>query len=406
MPRNKPGLSLSQLGFSLDASRGNSPTAANGNVVPGAAKRGAGPNMAGMAAPMGAAGQSVVGQSGRPVLNNSDITKGPSPFALFSDYMDPTGNLSFEGKAVISANGVDFSNGKSYNISMAEMRVEKELGKGQFGVVHLVYHIPTKVYMALKEIRLELNQRALQQIIMELDVLHKARSPYIVDFYGAFFIESCVYYCMEYMDYESLDRLYPAGIPEAILGKITLSVVKGLRFLKDELNIIHRDIKPTNILVNRKGEVKLCDFGVSGELNQSLAKTHVGCQSYMAPERIIGNGGGPDGYTIQSDVWSLGLTIIEVAMGRYPYDNTGFTNIFDQLNAIVNGEPPALPADRYSQSACNFVANCLIKKADERPVYQDLLQHPWLIEAEQTFVDMEDWAARAHALFLARHKRE
>ncbi|KAJ1870743.1 MAP kinase kinase Wis1, partial [Coemansia sp. RSA 486] len=95
-----------------------------------------------------------------------------------------------------------------------------------------------------------------------------------------------------------------------------------------------------------------------------------------------------------------------VAMGRYPYDNTGFTNIFDQLNAIVNGEPPALPADRYSQSACNFVASCLIKKADERPVYQDLLQHPWLIEAEQTFVDMEDWAARAHALFLARHKRE
>ncbi|KAJ2853576.1 MAP kinase kinase Wis1 [Coemansia erecta] len=355
-----------------------------------------------MAASVGTSGQSTSGPSGRPI---NDITKGPSPFALFSDFMDPTGNLSFEGKAVISANGVDFSNGKSYKISMAEMQVEKVLGKGQFGVVHLVYHIPTKVHMALKEIRLELNQRALQQIIMELDVLHKARSPYIVDFYGAFFIESCVYYCMEYMDYESLDRLYPAGIPEAILGKIALSVVKGLRFLKDEMNIIHRDVKPTNILVNRKGEVKLCDFGVSGELNQSLAKTHVGCQSYMAPERIIGNGGGPDGYTIQSDVWSLGLTIIEVGMGRYPYDNSGFTNIFDQLNAIVNGDPPSLPADRYSKSACDFVAGCLKKNANERPVYQDLLRHPWLLEAEQTFVDMEDWAARAHALFLARNKR-
>ncbi|KAI8318534.1 kinase-like protein [Martensiomyces pterosporus] len=325
-----------------------------------------------------------------------------SPFSMFSDYVDPTGNLNFNGKAVISATGVDFSNGKSYKISMQEMQVLEVLGRGQYGVVHKVFHRPTRVTMALKEIRLELNQRALKQIIMELDVLHKARSPYIVDFYGAFFIESCVYYCMEYMDYGSLDRLYPAGIPEAILAKITLSVVKGLRFLKDELNIIHRDVKPTNILVNKRGEVKLCDFGVSGELNQSLAKTHVGCQSYMAPERITGTGG-PEGYTIQSDVWSLGLTIIEVATGRYPYDNSGFDGVFAQLNAIVHGDPPALPSDRYSASACDFVSRCLSKDSSTRPLYQDLLQHPWMVEAESSTVDMEDWASRAHSLSLARN---
>ncbi|KAJ2398704.1 MAP kinase kinase Wis1 [Coemansia sp. RSA 2559] len=285
---------------------------------------------------------------------------------------------------------------------MAQMQVLGVLGRGQYGVVHKVFHKPTKVTMALKEIRLELNQRGLQQIIMELDVLHKARSPYIVDFYGAFFIESCVYYCMEYMDFGSLDRLYPAGIPEEVLGKITLSVVRGLKFLKSELNIIHRDVKPTNILVNRKGEVKLCDFGVSGELNQSLAKTHVGCQSYMAPERIIGPGAGPEGYSIQSDVWSLGLTIIETAIGRFPYDNAGFSNVFDQINAIVNGAAPALPADRYSPDACNFVASCLDKDAASRPSYKQLLDHPWLLHADTAVVDMEDWAQRAHALYLAR----
>ncbi|KAJ2758491.1 MAP kinase kinase Wis1, partial [Coemansia nantahalensis] len=305
---------------------------------------------------------------------------GAASYAALTDYVDPTGNLSFEGKAVISAKGVDFNSGKSYEMSMAQLRMLEVLGRGQYGVVHKVFHVPTRTQMALKEIRLELNKRSLQQIIMELDVLHKARSPYIVDFYGAFFVESCVYYSMEYMDCGSLDRLCPEGVVEPVLGCIALSVVRGLQFLKDELNIIHRDVKPTNILVNSRGQVKLCDFGVSGELNQSLARTHVGCQSYMAPERIIG-AVGPDGYTIQSDVWSLGLTIIEVATGRFPYETAGFANVFDQINAIVNGRVPQLPADSFSEAACQFVQQCLDKSPAKRPNYQSLLDHSWLQEA-------------------------
>ncbi|KAJ1871528.1 MAP kinase kinase Wis1 [Coemansia sp. RSA 990] len=397
MPRNKPGLSLSQLGFRMEdntspipgipgsaANRADSRVASNGTekAIPIQQKQQQGA--------IGGSSQGNAGsQTGQSVLD-------------FKDFVDPTGKLSFEGKAVISANGVDFSNGKSYQISMSQIKVLEVLGRGQYGVVHKVFHRPTHVTMALKQIGLELNERALQQIIMELDVLHKARSPYIVDFYGAFFAESCVYYCMEYMDFGSLDRLYPSGIPEAVLAKITLSVVKGLQFLKNKLNIMHRDVKPTNILVNKKGEVKLCDFGVSGELNKSLAKTHVGCQSYMAPERIVGTGG-PEGYTIQSDVWSLGLTIIEVATARFPYDTAGFTNIFDQINAIVNGDPPKLPSSRYPPDACDFVAKCLVKESKDRPNYQKLLDHPWLVEAESSEVDMEEWASRAHALFLTRN---
>ena len=133
---------------------------------------------------------------------------------------------------------------------------------------------------------------------MELDILHRAVAPEIVEFYGAFFIESCVYYCMEYMDAGSLDKLQGAGVPEDVLARIAACTVRGLKFLKDGLQIIHRgksgffihysltyltaDVKPTNVLVNRKGEIKLCDFGVSGQLEKSLAKTNIGCQSYMA----------------------------------------------------------------------------------------------------------------------------
>lgn len=75
---------------------------------------------------------------------------------------------------------------------------------------------------------------------MELDVLHRAVAPEIVEFYGAFFIESCVYYCMEYMDAGSLDKLQGAGVPENILRRIASSMVRGLKFLKDDLQIIHR----------------------------------------------------------------------------------------------------------------------------------------------------------------------
>jgi mitogen-activated protein kinase kinase len=128
-------------------------------------------------------------------------------------YRDPSGRLSFENKAVLHAKGVDFSNGASFAINMEELTLLEELGHGNYGTVQKVFHKTTKVVMAMKvrlracfalnglillacfqEIRLELDESKLKAIITELDILHRAVSPEIVEFYGAFFIESCVYY--------------------------------------------------------------------------------------------------------------------------------------------------------------------------------------------------------------------
>ena len=87
---------------------------------------------------------------------------------------------------------------------------------------------------------MELEDSKLNAILMELDILHRAVSPEIVEFYGAFFIESCVYYCMEYMDAGSLDKLQGYGVPEDVLARVTASMTRGLKFLKDRLQIIHR----------------------------------------------------------------------------------------------------------------------------------------------------------------------
>lgn len=304
-------------------------------------------------------------------------------FANYSKYVDiKSGQLNFAGKASLHSKGVDFLSGSSFRISLDELELLQELGHGNYGCVLKVLHKPTGVLMAMKEVRLELDETKFTQILMELEILHKCDSPYIVDFYGAFFVEGAVYMCMEYMDGGSLDNIYgkDRGVgDEASLAYITECVIRGLKELKDTHYIIHRDVKPTNILVNTHGKVKLCDFGVSGNLVASLAKTNIGCQSYMAPERIKSLSPDDATYSVQSDVWSLGLTILEVAAGHYPYPAETYGNIFSQLSAIVDGDPPKLDSS-YSREARMFVNLCLNKNPDLRPSYAALLNNPWLVK--------------------------
>ncbi|KAG9228225.1 kinase-like domain-containing protein [Amylocarpus encephaloides] len=375
-------------------------------------------------------------------------TESGSMFNQFSQYVDTkNGVLKFDGKATIDASGIKFAGGHNFNISLDEVDTIDELGKGNYGTVYKVRHArprirrpgmglagnkllsqsspvspekddnaerspnsagggggTTGVIMAMKELRLELDDAKFRQIIMELDILHKCLSPYIIDFYGAFFQEGAVYMCIEFMDGGSIDKIYSDGMPENVLRKITYCTTQGLKTLKDDHNIIHRDVKPTNILVNTRGQVKICDFGVSGNLVASIANTNIGCQSYMAPERISGGGmssagANPSGgsYSVQSDIWSLGLTIIECAMGRYPYPPETYNNIFSQLSAIVDGTPPDLPEEGYSELARDFVRGCLNKIPNLRPTYSMLLSHGWLAELSKpaTITEADEEEAEA-----------
>ncbi|CAD6919639.1 unnamed protein product [Tilletia laevis] len=388
--RNRPMLKLVNAFGPDQAAAGNGPSA-GGFLAPSGSQPDRGAPGGGMSRRMGPPGK----------LNTAPTASGGTPFANFSKIVDPSGRLNFEGKAILHASGVQFQNGTQFKINMEELELQDELGKGNYGTVRRVKHRITNVEMAMKEIRLELDESKLNAIIMELDILHRATAPQIVEFYGAFFIESCVYYTMEYMDAGSLDKLYDGegSIPEDVLARITSSMVEGLRFLKDNLQIMHRDVKPTNVLVNRKGQVKLCDFGVSGQLEKSLAKTNIGCQSYMAPERIQGESQYKLGtYTVASDVWSLGLSLVEITMGTYPYPPETYANVFAQLQAIVHGDPPQLPLKMYSETAQDFVARCLEKVPARRATYGEMLQHPWLVadkERGEGGVDMVGWVAGA-----------
>lgn len=130
----------------------------------------------------------------------------------------------------------------------------------------------------------------------------------------------------------------------------------ALNYLKEKLNIIHRDVKPSNILLHSRGDIKLCDFGISGQLIDSIAKTKdAGCRPYMAPERIDPQR--HKGYDVRSDVWSLGITMMEVAIGKFPYPKWG--SVFEQLFQVVHGDPPSLTTSyqnmQFSEEFVNFV---------------------------------------------------
>ncbi|XP_035254699.1 dual specificity mitogen-activated protein kinase kinase 3-like isoform X1 [Anguilla rostrata] len=281
---------------------------------------------------------------------------------------------------------------KNFEVQADDLVPLSELGRGAYGVVERVRHAQSGTIMAVKRIRATVNTQEQKGLLMDLDIsMRTVDCPYTVTFYGALFREGDVWICMELMD-TSLDKFYKKvvekgkRIPEDILGKIAASIVKALEHLHSKLSVIHRDVKPSNVLINNEGHVKMCDFGISGYLVDSVAKTlDAGCKPYMAPERI-----NPElnqrGYNVKSDVWSLGITLIELAILRFPYESWGTP--FQQLKQVVEEPSPQLPADQFSPEFVDFTTHCLKKKAEERLSYLELMEQPFFKMHESKETDV------------------
>lgn len=301
---------------------------------------------------------------------------------------------------------------KNILITPDSLIVKQQLGRGQYGIVERVYHGQLNCDFAVKRVPLRpSDEKEKNRLLKDVDILKATKCKNIIKFYGALIWEGDLWIIMELMDC-SLDKFYKLAhykksptinnsakvtqppcthlretetkigecslcnpISEKVLGRMASDINEALGYLYS-IKVIHRDIKPSNILINKIGIIKLCDFGISGYLVNSVAQTfEAGCRPYMAPERIDPPRDS-SGYNIKSDVWSFGITMLEIATGQYPYQHA--LDFFRQVTSICVDPPPRLPVGRWSQDFEFFIENCLRKEHHTRPKYDALKSFPFI----------------------------
>uniref|UniRef100_A0A8C9TIC3 non-specific serine/threonine protein kinase n=1 Tax=Scleropages formosus TaxID=113540 RepID=A0A8C9TIC3_SCLFO len=256
----------------------------------------------------------------------------------------------------------------------------EKLGEGSYGSVFKANYKETGEIVAIKQVPVESD---LQEIIKEISIMQQCNSPHVVRYYGSYFKNSELWIVMEYCGAGSVSdiiRLRNKTLTEDEIANILQSTLKGLEYLHF-MRKIHRDIKAGNILLNMEGHAKLADFGVAGQLTDTMAKrnTVIGTPFWMAPEVIQ-----EIGYNCVADIWSLGITAIEMAEGKPPYaDIHPMRAIF----MIPTNPPPTFRnPDLWSAPFKDFVAQCLVKNPESRATATQLLQHPFIKSAKPSSV--------------------
>lgn len=278
-----------------------------------------------------------------------------------------------------------FPDGTQEMVNARDLVDLQHIGQGTFGIVTrscLRTH-PDYIF-AVKHITFQDDNNEQKTMMKDLEVNKSTiECPYTVSYLGALFKEGEILICMELCDM-SLDNYYKKAhqyelsVPDFVLASVAHAVLKAIQFLHDK-KMMHRDIKPSNILIKKQDNgtvsILVCDFGIAGNLVNSMAKTNVGCKPYMSPERIKAG----EGYTYKSDIWSLGVSLIELAEGKHPFTNA--STQFDILKMVMEDPAPGLDQDdRFPESCADFISLCLKKDPIDRAHYELLLEHRFLQE--------------------------
>ena len=269
--------------------------------------------------------------------------------------------------------------GTAYQLDVpSALQLYDQIGKGSYGSVFsaryqqrlaAVKAVPIEPGPDGKEMSLEIRR--------EMELLGKCDSEYVVRFYGCMHKGRTLWIAMELCDGSVSDvlRVTAEALREDEVAVVCAAVVRGLAYLHEQQHILHRDIKAGNILLSSQGAggIKLCDLGVSASVaNHTKRSTVIGTPLWMSPE-LIESGS----YGTPTDVWSLGITALEMAERRPPHSDVSPT--IRALFLITSSPPPTLAEPhKWSEECADFVAQCVVKEPALRPPATALEPHPFV----------------------------
>ncbi|GAA49465.1 serine/threonine-protein kinase PAK 1 [Clonorchis sinensis] len=256
-------------------------------------------------------------------------------------------------------------------------KLTETLGSGASGTVSLAVNRENSQLVAIKVMQLSKQQKR-DFLVSELKVLRGLHHKNIVNYLDSFLRPQAneLWVIMEYLDGGALTNVVMETIMDVpTMAAVTKECIQALVYLHEK-NIIHRDIKSDNVLLGRRGQVKLTDFGFCAQLgsHHSQRMTMVGTPYWMAPEVLNKN----VAYGPKVDVWSLGIMIIEMLDGEPPYNHLDPIKVILLIQTNNKPSPKTTPQD---SSLRNFLERCLVFDADKRASSRELLNHAFLRQA-------------------------
>ncbi|XP_019448439.1 PREDICTED: serine/threonine-protein kinase OSR1 isoform X2 [Lupinus angustifolius] len=274
---------------------------------------------------------------------------------------------------------------KKYPIGAEHYVIYEEIGQGVSASVHRALCIPFHEVIAIKILDFERDNCDLNNVSREAQTMILVDHPNVLKSHCSFVSDHNLWVVMPFMSGGSclhiLKAAHPDGFEELVIATILREVLKGLEYLHHHGHI-HRDVKAGNILIDSRGSIKLGDFGVSACLfdsgdRQRTRNTFVGTPCWMAPEVMEQL----HGYNFKADIWSFGITALELAHGHAPFSK--FPPMKVLLMTLQNA-PPGLDYERdrkFSKSFKQMIASCLVKDPTKRPSASKLLKHPFFKQA-------------------------
>ncbi|XP_030512256.1 mitogen-activated protein kinase kinase kinase 3 isoform X2 [Rhodamnia argentea] len=266
---------------------------------------------------------------------------------------------------------------ESPTFTLSKWKKGRLLGRGTFGQVYLGFNSEGGKMCAIKEVRIASDDQTLKesfkQLNQEINLLSQLRHPNIVRYFGSELGEDTLSVYLEYVSGGSIHKLLQeyGAFEEPVIQNYTRQITSGLAYLHGR-NVVHRDIKGANILVDPNGEIKLVDFGMAKHITscQSML-SFKGSPYWMAPEVVMNT----NGYNLAVDLWSLGCTVLEMATSKPPWSQyEGVAAIFKIGNSK---DMPEIP-DHLSNDAKSFIRLCLQREPSARPTAAQLLDHPFI----------------------------